>query len=222
MKVENKLLSQDEIYKILINALFEKFPIPPADWCRSKLDEEIRKATRGEYEPNAFVRQQDALETSLFYLVDYALRMPERINLTESNNRVKQMCEELAIEIKKITLEPELVVEKHGKLKSWLCAILSVQTCLIYCEGTDRHNAEQDEIKRLNRINQAKSKSLPVKRKTKTDGSPIWRNPFFKKLLTQQIKTYPISQVCFNFPTFNNLYDGTTTRRTERSVTETL
>ena len=164
MEIENELLSKDDIYKILINALIEKLPLPPADWCRSKLDEEIRKATR-EYEPNALVRQKDALETSLFYLVDYALRMPERVNLTESNNRVKQMCEELAFEIEKITFEPEVIIEKHGKLKSWLSAILSVQTCLIYCEETDRYNAEQDEIKSLNRLNQAKKKSLPTKRK---------------------------------------------------------
>lgn len=163
MELGNELLSKDEIYKILINALIEKFPLPPADWWRSKLDEEIHQATR-EYEPNAFVRQQDALETSLFYLVDYALRMPERVNLNESNVRVKQMCEELAFEIEKITFEPEKIIEKRGKLKSWLSAILSVQTCLIYCEETDRYNAEQDEIKRLNRLNQAK-KSLSVKRK---------------------------------------------------------
>lgn len=184
MELGNKLLSKDEIYKILINALIEKFPLPPADWCRSKLDEEIRQATR-EYEPNAFVRQQDALETSLFYLVDYALRMPERVNLNESNVRVKQMCEELAFEIEKITFEPEKIVEKRGKLKSWLSAILSVQTCFIYCEETDRHNAEQDEIKRLNRLNQARSKLLPVKRKNEDK----WQSDLAKSVFQKVVGT---------------------------------
>lgn len=180
MEVRNKLLSKDEIYEILINALIEKFPLPPADWCRSKLDEEIRKATR-EYEPNAFVRQKDALETSPFYLVDYALRMPERVNLTESNNRVKQMCEELAFEIEKITLEPEKVVEKHGKLKSWLSAILSVQTCLIYCEESDRHNAEQDEAKRLNRLAQSNSKLSSTQKKSKEKWQSDLAKTIFQK-----------------------------------------
>ena len=181
MEVGNKLLSKDEIYKILINALIERLPIPPTDWCRSKLDEEIRKASRGEYEPDAFVRQQDALETSLFYLVDYALRMPERVNLTESNNRVKQMCEELASETRKITFEPEKVVEKHGKLKSWLSAILSVQTCLIYCEETDRYNAEQDEAKRLNRLAQSNSKSPSTQKKSKEKWQSDLAKTIFQK-----------------------------------------
>ena len=182
MEIENELLSKDDIYKILINALIEKLPLPPADWCRSKLDEEIRKATR-EYEPNAFVRQKDALETSLFYLVDYAQRMPERVDLTESNSRVKQMCEELAAEIEKITLEPDLIISERGKLKSWLSAILSVQTCFIYCEETDRHNAEQDEIKRLNRLNQAKSKSLPTKRKNEDKWQSDLAKSVFQKVV---------------------------------------
>lgn len=184
VEIENELLSKDDIYKILINALIEKLPLPPADWCRSKLDEEIRKATR-EYEPNAFVRQKDVLETSLFYLVDYALRMPERVNLNESNVRVKQMCEELAFEIEKITLEPEKVVEKHGKLKSWLSAILSVQTCLIYCEETDRYNAEQDEAKCLNRLAQAKRKSLPIKRKSEDK----WQSDLAKSVFQKVVGT---------------------------------
>lgn len=182
MELENKLLSKDDIYRILINSLIEKCPIPLADWCRSKLDEEIRKATR-EYEPNAFLRQKDALETSLFYLVDYALRMPERVNLTESNSRIKQMCEELAAEIEKITLEPDLIISERGKLKSWLSAILSVQTCLIYCEETDRHNAEQDEIKRLNRLAQAKRKSLPNERKSEDKRQSDLAESVFQKVV---------------------------------------
>ena len=180
MEIGNKILSRDDIYKILINTLIEKLPLPPADWCCSKLNEEIRKATR-EYEPNAFVRQQDALETSIFYLVDYALRMPERVNLTASNSRVKQLCEELAFEIEKITFEPEKVVEKHGKLKSWLSAILSVQTCLIYCEETDRYNAEQDEAKRLNRLAQSNSKSPSIQKKSKEKWQSDLAKTIFQK-----------------------------------------
>ncbi|MGI8542648.1 MAG: hypothetical protein ACR2MD_04130, partial [Aridibacter sp.] len=128
--------------------------------------EELLRATRV-YEPNALVRQKDALETSLFYLVDYARRMPERVNLTESNSRVKKMCEDLSEEIVKITLDPESVIQKHGKLKSWLYAILSVGTCIIYCEETDRHNAEQDEAKRQRRI--AESKSKPIRKTRKAE-----------------------------------------------------
>ena len=101
--------------------------------------------------------------------------------------------------MKRLRLKPEAIVEKHGKLKSWLSAILSVQTCLIYCEETDRHNAEQDEIKRLNRLNQAKKKSLPTKRKSKDKWESDLAEFIFKKLSAQQTKTYPISQVCFNF-----------------------
>lgn len=133
----NKILTRNEIYKILTTALIGKLPLPPADWCASLLDEEVWKVTK-EFEPNAFLRQKDSLETSLFYLVDYARRMTEQVNLTETNGRVKQMCEELAFEIEKITLETETIINKHGKLKSWLKAILAVQTCLIYREENKR------------------------------------------------------------------------------------
>lgn len=184
MELENRFLPQDEIYKILIAALIEKTPLPPDDWCASKLDEEIRKATR-EIEPNPFLRQKDALETSLCYLVDYALRMPERVNLTDTNNRVKEMCEELAFEIVSITSKPELIIEKRGKLKSWLSAILSVQTCLIYCEETDRYNAEQDEVKRLSRLAQAKKKSLPIERKLEEK----WQSDLAKSIFQKASKT---------------------------------
>ncbi len=180
MELENRFLPQDEIYKILIAALIEKKTLPPDDWCVSKFDEEVLKATR-EFEPNPFLRQKDALETSLCYLVDYALRMPERVNLTETNIRVKEMCVELAFEIEKITSEPESVVEKRGKLKSWLKAILAVQTCLIYCEETDRYNAEQDEANRLNRLAQAKKKSPPVKRKSEEKWQSDLAKTIFQK-----------------------------------------
>ena len=180
MESENKIFSQDEIYKILIQALIEKLPHPPAGWCASKLDEEVLKATR-EYEPNAYLRQKDALCTSLFYLVDYAMRMPEWINLSESNGRVKEMCERLAAEIEKITLEPETIINQHGKLKSWLKAILAVNTCLIYREETERNIAEQDEAKRLRRAAPPKKKSLRDEQKSEEKWqSALAKNIFLK------------------------------------------
>jgi len=47
--------------------------------------------------------------------------------------------------IKKKPLPPD------GKLKSWLKAILAVQTCWIYREETERVIAEKEEAKRLQR-----------------------------------------------------------------------
>lgn len=156
VETEIRIFPKNEIYKKLITALKEKRPLPPEGWCASQLDEEVWKATR-EYEPDAFLRQKDALETSLFYLVDFALRMPERVNLTETNERVKEMCEELAAEIETITSAPDEIISKHGKLKTWLKAILSVQTCLIYTEETERYIAQEDEAKRLRRAAQNKN-----------------------------------------------------------------
>ena len=45
-------------------------------------------------------------------------------------------------------MRPAGVIEKHGKLKVWLKAILAVQTCLIYREETARFINQQDEAKR--------------------------------------------------------------------------
>lgn len=163
LQTPEKILAADEIYLLLVGALIEKRPLPPAGWCASKLDEEIRRAT-GEYEPDAYLRQKDALDTSLFYLIDFALRMPERVNLTENNSRVKEMCEDLAAEIEKITFEPNKVISKHGKLKVWLKAILAVQSCIIYTEETTRHIAQEDAAKRLCRIAQAKTNKLPAQK----------------------------------------------------------
>jgi hypothetical protein len=176
VEAENRLLTHDEIYRILSTALARKFPEPPADWCASGLDEEVRKATR-EYEPNAYLRQKDALCTSLNYLVDFALRMPEWINLTASNDRVKQICENLAAEIVKITLEPEAIINKHGKLKAWLKAILSVETCLIYRTETERVIAEETEAKRLPRIEQSKKSSTE---KSESEGK--WQSALAKSI----------------------------------------
>lgn len=119
------ILDRDEIYRKLIAALERKEPHPPADWYASQLDEEIRRAGR-EFEPDARLRQEDAIQTCLFYLVDFARRMPEWINTTETNDRIKLACGELAEEIHKITLRPAEIIEKHGKLKVWLKAILAV------------------------------------------------------------------------------------------------
>lgn len=151
MQHERRIFTRDEIYQELVAALTDKQPLPPAGWCASQLDEELWRATK-EFERDEFLRQQDALDTCFSYLVDYAVRMPERVNLAESNNRVKKMCEELSFEIDKITFKPEEIINERGKLKSWLKAILSVQTCLIYREETARCIAEQDAARLAARI----------------------------------------------------------------------
>jgi len=154
-----RILSPEEIYRKLIAALECKEPHPPAGWCAFRLDEEIRRATR-EFEPDAVLRQEDALRTCLFYLVDFARRMPEWINTTETNDRVKLLCRELSEEIEKITLRPAEAIERGGKLKVWLKAILAVQTCLIYREETARNIAQQDKAKNAAKFQQAKNNSL--------------------------------------------------------------
>jgi hypothetical protein len=154
VETETRVLSGDEIYRILIAAMRGKAPLPPAGWSASKLDDEVFKAGE-EYEADLILRQKGALRTALFYLVDFARRMPERVNLTESNGRVKKMCETLSLEIEKIALVPSEVIAKDGKLKLNLCAILAVETCLIYREETERYTAWQEEEKRLARSAQA-------------------------------------------------------------------
>lgn len=179
--MDNKILTRGEIYQTLVVALKEKCPVPPKGWCASHLDEELWKATK-EYEPDACLRQRDALETSLFYLVDYASRMPERVNLTGSNERVSRMCEELADEIEKITHQPGEIINERGKLKAWLKAILSVHTCLIYREETERFIAEEDAAKRLRRaVAQAKNYSQPMIKKPKAD-SGRWQSDLAKNI----------------------------------------
>ena len=175
--MENRILTRGEIYQTLARALTEKRPAPPAGWCASQLQEELWRATRA-YEPDALMRQQDALETSLFYLVDYASRMPERVNLSQSNKRAREICEELADEIEKITHTPGEIINERGKLKAWLSAILSVQTCLIYREETERFIAEEDAAKRHRRAAQAKNCQL---RATKSD-SGKWQSDLAKNI----------------------------------------
>lgn len=154
-----RILATDEIYRKLIAALECKEPHPPADWCASRLDEEIWRAGR-EFQPDARFRQEDALQTCLFYLVDFARRMPEWIDTTETNDRVRLLCLELSEEIDKITLRPAEVIERRGKLKVWLKAILAVQTCLIYREETARNINRQDEAKREAKFAPVKNNSL--------------------------------------------------------------
>lgn len=180
MEAQTKISTRDEIYSILVAALEHKQPLPPSGWCASQLDEELWRAT-SKYEPDALLRQQDALETCLNYLVDYAVRMPERVNLTESNARVKEMCEELAVEIEKITFATEEIIRERGKLKSWLKAILSVQTCLIYREETERFNAEQDVLRRAARLPASKqTKSVVAQPKAEKWQSDLAKNIFQK------------------------------------------
>jgi hypothetical protein len=159
VETQNKIFIRDEIYSILIRAITDKLPLPPAGWRASQLDEELWRATK-EYEPDAILRQRDALETCLAYLVDFSARMPEWINTTESNGRVKKMCEELACEVEKITVSPAEIIATRGKLKSWLKAILAVQTCLIYREETTRVIAENDASKRAARLAPPKPNAL--------------------------------------------------------------
>ena len=177
--MENKILTRGEIYQALARALTEKRPAPPKGWCASQLDEELWRATRA-YEPNTILRQQDALQTSLYYLVDYASRMPERVNLSESNGRVRQMCEELANEIEKITRTPDEIISERGKLKAWLSAILSVQTCLIYREETERFIAEEDAAKRARRAAAAQANGCRTQT-TKPD-SGKWQSDLAKNI----------------------------------------
>jgi hypothetical protein len=159
-ELSTDILMTDEVYRKLIVALECKEPHPPAGWCASELDEEIWETGR-EFEPDARLRQADALQTCLFYLVDFARRMPEWIDTTAAgNDRVKLLCLELSEEIEKITLRPAEVIEKRGKLKVWLKAILAVQTCLIYREETARFINRQDEAKRAANFSPVKNNSL--------------------------------------------------------------
>lgn len=161
MESEHKLFARDELYRMLAAALIKKKPLPPENWSVVKLDEEVYRAG-SEYEPNLFLRHSDALATCVFYLVDFARRMPEWINLSIETARVREMCGDLADEIEQITYEPEAVIAKHGKLKAWLKAKLAVQTCLIYREETERVIAEEEATRRLSRIKQPIKNQMPA------------------------------------------------------------
>lgn len=181
MKSENKLFARIEIYRILTEALIKKTPLPPKDWSVARFDEEVYRAGK-EYDPDLHSRHKDALATSVFYLVDFARRMPEWINLSTTNERVREMCGELADEIEQITYEPEAVIARHGKLKVWLKAKLAVQTCLIYRAETTRNIAEQDEAKRLRRLNQPKINSLIHSKKSAENRELSLAHQLFKKV----------------------------------------
>ncbi len=177
-----QIFTPDEIYQKLIAAITDKKPLPPAGWCASQLDVELWRATK-DYEPDAFLRQEDALRTCLAYLVDFAVRMPEWINTTETNERVKEMCGELADEIEKITVAPHEIIGKRGKLKSWLKAILSVQTCLIYREETERVIAEDDAQKRTARASPTKiNKSVAA-----SADKEKWQSDFAKSIFEKTL-----------------------------------
>ena len=154
MQMQLNLYSRSDLYHMLAAALIKKKPLPPEFWSVVKLDEEVHCAGK-EYNPDLFARHHDALMTCVFYLVDFARRMPEWISLSTENERVRKMCGELADEIEQITYEPEAVIAKHGKLKSWLKAILAVQTCLIYNEETARVIAEEEQANHLQRTQES-------------------------------------------------------------------
>lgn len=180
MQMQPKLFSRSDLYGMLAAALIKKKPLPPDDWSVVKLDEEVSSAG-SEYEPNLYLRHTDALATCVFYLVDFACRMPEWINLSTENERVREMCGELADEIEQITYEPEAVIAARGKLKSWLKAILAVQTCWIYREETTRVIAEKEEAKILRRTKQSvKNKSLEANSQTDKWQSDLARSIFNK------------------------------------------
>ena len=183
---QQRIFTRDEIYQKLITALTDKQPLPPAGWCASQLDEELWRATK-EFEPDAYLRQQDALDTCFAYLVDYAVRMLERVNLAESNHRVRKMCVELADEVEKITVAPEEIINERGKLKSWLKAILSVQTCLIYREETARCIAEQDAARLAARIAPAKFNQIAAA----SAEDKKWQSDLAKNIFQKAVGIFP-------------------------------
>lgn len=180
-KSDDSVLLREDIYKILITALTEKLPLPPSDWCASQLDEELRKATH-EFEQNAILRQSDALETSLCFLVDFARRMPEWLDLSELNPRIEGMCLELSVEIEKIALLPESIIAERGKLKTWLKAILAVYPCFIYSEGLARRIADREEREKVKPLQEpTKSKKRVLTRSEKHLGSK-WQSELAKTI----------------------------------------
>lgn len=181
MESEHKLFARDELYRMLAAALIKKKPLPPEDWSVVKLDEEVYRAG-SDFEPNLFLRHMDALGTCVFYLVDFARRMPEWINLSTETARVREMCGDLADEIEQITYEPEAVIAKHGKLKAWLKAKLAVQTCLIYSEETERVIAEEEEARRLSRIKQPIKNRMPASNSKKDKWQSDLAKSIFQKV----------------------------------------
>lgn len=137
MSLPTEIEPRQNVYQRLLDALRLKTPLPPPEWDLVKLDEEILRATR-EYNPDSTARFVDAMTTAIYYLTDFSSRMPAWIDVSVNNDRVVAMCQELAAEIEGITFRPDKIIHERGKLKSWLKAILAVQTCLIYREETER------------------------------------------------------------------------------------
>ena len=162
MESPSKLYARDEIYRMLLAALVKKKPLPPKEWSVVKFERELNFSGKF-YDPDKFARQFDALLSSVYYLTDYSSRLPERVNLSESNERVREMCGDLADEIEQITYYPEEVIAKHGNLRVWLKAILSVQTCLIYREETERVVAQEAAAKKQRKPKLIERKEKVVK-----------------------------------------------------------
>lgn len=169
---------RQKICQRLLDALARKTPQPPPEWNLVKLDEEILTATK-EYDQDSTRRFVDAARTAIFYLTDFSRRMPAWIDVTTRNARVVEMCEELAHEIERIALQPDEVVAEHGKLKSWLKAILAVQTCLIYREETERAIASDKAAKRSGEIkpnNRKERSTQSIEQNQKLNiAEAIWR-----------------------------------------------
>ena len=115
--------------------------------------------------------------------------MPERVNLTESNERVREMLEELSEEIEKITHRAGEIIGERGKLKAWLSAILSVQTCLIYREETERFIAAEDAAKRQRRAAEADDYLSPSSDKTADAGK--WESDLAKSIFQKASRKIP-------------------------------
>jgi hypothetical protein len=158
----DRVLSREELFRLFLKALADKKPESFTGWTAAELDEEIYKATR-EYEPDPLLRQADALQTAVFCLTDFARRMPERVDLSENTARVREMCLDLAAEIERITLRPDEVIAERGKLKVRLKAILSIRTCLIYREETERFINERGRDEQEARLAEMRARQLKEK-----------------------------------------------------------
>lgn len=189
--IQPKLFARAEIYRILTKVLIEKKPLPPQEWSVVKFDRKVDFAGK-EFDTDLFSRHRDALTNAIYYLADFASRMPERVNLSSSNSRVAEMCGELADEIEQITYEPEAVITRHGNLRSWLKAVLAVQTCLIYREETERVIAEEATAKRQRRIKQpSKAKTMEPDSKADKWQSELARSIFQKVSGRQNVSEQP-------------------------------
>lgn len=168
------ILSKEDVYQIFANALTEKLPLPPAGWTGTDLTFELQWASSRQYEPDIFLRQRDAVQKSLYFLVDFARPMPPWINLAPSNENVREVCRRLAEAVDELTFRPQEVVLRDGTLKAALYAILEVGTCWIYAEEIERNIALRKQAK-----TGVSSKNLPVVANS--------RNPATQSALAQKV-----------------------------------